>query len=41
MVFEVERILIIISCGFKHIEKRGDGLQVVYTSRYLISQKRG
>jgi hypothetical protein len=37
--FGLESILIIISCGFMHIEKRGGGLQVVYTSRYHMSQK--
>jgi hypothetical protein len=29
--FEVESILIIISCGLKDIEKGGDGLQVIHT----------
>jgi hypothetical protein len=33
MEFELESILIIISCGLKGIEKRGDGLQVIHTDR--------
>ena len=32
MGFEAESIRIIISCGFKHIEKIGDGLQVIQTA---------
>ena len=31
--FEPESIFIIISCVFKHIEKKGDGLQVTHTDR--------
>jgi hypothetical protein len=34
-VFEPESILIIISCSLKRIEKRGDGLQVIYTHTSL------
>jgi len=30
--FEPESILIIISCGLMHIEKRGNGLQVTHTA---------
>ena len=30
--FEAKRVLIIISRHLKHIEKRGDGLQVTYTA---------
>jgi hypothetical protein len=30
MGFEAERVLIIISCGFKHIEKRKDCLRVAH-----------
>jgi hypothetical protein len=39
MEFESESIFIIISCSSKHIEKRGDGLQVTHTLfRARISQ---
>ncbi len=31
-VFDVERDIIIMSCGFMHIKKRGDGLQVICTA---------
>jgi hypothetical protein len=31
--FELKRVLIIISCGLKHIGKRGYGLQVICTYR--------
>jgi hypothetical protein len=41
MGFEPESILIIISCGFKHIEKRKGCLQVVYTSISQMFQKMG
>jgi hypothetical protein len=39
-VFEVEGYLLIISCGFKHIEKEMDGLQVVYTFRDQMFKKK-
>jgi len=39
--FEVERVLIIISSGFKHIEKKMGCLRVVYISRSQIFQKMG
>jgi len=31
--FELESILIIISCGLKSIEKRVDGLQVIHIAK--------
>jgi len=40
-VFEVERVLIIISNDFKHIEKRMGCLRVVYISRSQMFQKMG
>ena len=40
-VFEVERVLIIISNDFKHIEKRKGCLRVVYISRSQMFQKMG
>jgi hypothetical protein len=41
MGFEVGRVLIIISCGLKPIEKRKGCLQVVYTSISQMFQKMG
>jgi hypothetical protein len=38
--FEPESVLIIISCGLKPIEKRGNGLQVIHIANrasYLLS----
>jgi hypothetical protein len=33
----VEKVFIIISCGFRHIEKRVHGLQVIHADRKKTS----